>query len=384
MQKGRFETQIEARKGDRGSVRRNLSASGPESSVRVVGWQYRGYSSILPTIEHLEKFLIDAMVNEMIAYRRANFRPDHLPYVCEQYGLQEKLASVRHGNVDWRDTLSLSSGKRVSYVRGISHFNPLERRNLERATLIAMESTEMNKWYDHVIVREGLLGSLEEFYHGCSDALCLVIYENLRELFAKRCEDFSKEGFKIEQKPLVNPMIDDSYDTPYRTFRHRPASINCFHVDLYRLPLQLPEDSVANDVYLRGYGYRRTFSTVSGERSIGFWDHWSLARKGEDDQAMLVGKYATRVSGLLEDALNPSCILTWMKIDIANGRSYSVCFDFDPVTGCLISIRNVEMSLHDYLLMDPRLDHWLIQAGHRQLYFGDYDDTYQKRYGSQS
>ena len=55
-------------------------------------------------------------------------------------------------------------------------------------------------------------------------------------------------------------------------------------------------------------------------------------------------------------------MMTWARIDWNDTpRIECFWFDFDPFTEQMISIRRVDMKLWDYILMDPRLDRWLIQ-----------------------
>ena len=69
------------------------------------------------------------------------------------------------------------------------------------------------------------------------------------------------------------------------------------------------------------------------------------------------------VSALIDRELNPGKLMTWMYVDLASQTTFSLCLDFDELTERLINVRYVQMSLEDYMIMDPRLDRWLLEMG---------------------
>lgn len=297
-------------------------------------------------------------------YRHANWRPTTLPNTSQLAEILRRVIT-RSGDVYWADWTTTTAGTHIHYVRGIYHFTFGERvDDLDFAVRHVMRRLNMHRWYTAKHLHRGIYELMRAFYAEQTDCLAIVIYENCREPFSQRCKDFQNQGTNIQQKPLDEPAIDDQYGIAYSSYDTRTLRIlDRLPLNLRYLPFQLPPDTPKHGAAFRGTGFKRTLTTQPGyERSLGIWDIWGLARPGDDDKALRNGRYTAKPPELLDGELNQSKIMTWMQVELGGFRKFSICLDFDSQTEQLLSIRSVEMSLEDFVMMDPRLGKWLHEA----------------------
>jgi hypothetical protein len=88
-----------------------------------------------------------------------------------------------------------------------------------------------------------------------------------------------------------------------------------------------------------------------------------------DASLLEAGQYPARVAHFVGDNINPARLMSWMSLDIETGMAGNYCFDFDPYSGELLTIRWTRQELEMLIHSDPRFDRWLFEAtyGHDYL-----------------
>ncbi|MCA9214254.1 MAG: hypothetical protein KDB27_14380, partial [Planctomycetales bacterium] len=286
---------------------------------------------------------------------------DGLRVVGDSARLSE-LAGKHNGAVVWQGALqSVIEDKGIVDCRGIYHWNAENgKQALMKAVNFCVDALQLKDLPDWKHSRDGLVNFLEPYYAEEPECLAFVFFESCRDSLLNR---FQLEDARVQIRQVPAPNLKSSFaDVPFVDVCHKPLKIRSARqaehlLDPKLLDFAAPEGYRLNEVHFSRTTYRRLVTT-SEDRFNSDFDTWFLCSQ-EDRQMLELGEYPSRWTHLRRGSLNIARLMSWILVDPITGMAGNYCFDLDPVTGGILTLRWTRQPLEMLAASDPRFDRWL-------------------------
>ena len=197
---------------------------------------------------------------------------------------------------------------------------------------------------------------VEDFYKEDGQAIAWVTFEAGRDPIGRR-----HRGYKEVLMPSTTPEFKVAANSIVG--RGKIPLIKGIKLTTDDLDMMPPEGLTVRDTHFTGLAVRRTLAVESLPSPLnGNWMSWCLASRDGDAEALGRGSAPASGQHLLAGSINPARLMTWMKLDLQKGNTYSWAFDIHRRTGQIFSIRYAEVPLRMQIELDPWLDDWLLTA----------------------
>ena len=197
---------------------------------------------------------------------------------------------------------------------------------------------------------------VRDFYQESGQTIAWVMVEACRDSIRLRHRGF-KETLLPSSKPEFQfkaNAIEDRVRIPLR---------NGLELSTYGLQMVSPKGLEPRDTHFTRMAVQRTLAIESSPSPlIGQWTTWCLASPDGDREAVSQGSAPASGQWLLAGSINPARLMTWVKLDLIYGWTYSYAFDVHPDSGNTFSVRYARVPLRMQIELDPWLDDWLLTA----------------------
>jgi hypothetical protein len=197
---------------------------------------------------------------------------------------------------------------------------------------------------------------VQDFYKENGQSVAWVMFEAGRDPIRLR-----HRGYQETLSPATRPDFQFEANG-LRKYDTIPllAGIRLSAEGLVMMP---PRGLPKKDAHFTRLAVRRTLAVESSAIKLtGHWSSWCLASPDGDREAWSRGSAPASGQHLLTGGINPARLMTWMKLDIIHGWTYSYAVDLHPQSGEVFSIRYARVPLRMQIELDPWLDDWLLTA----------------------
>ena len=197
---------------------------------------------------------------------------------------------------------------------------------------------------------------VRDFYKESGKAIAWVMVEACRDSIRLR-----HRGFKETLLPATEP--DFQFKATGIEDRVKLPLLNGIELSTEGLNLVPPKGLTARDTHFTRMAVQRTLRAESSPDLLtGQWMSWCLASQDGDHEPLSRGSVPSSGQYLLAGSINPAKLMTWMKLDLIYGWTYSYAVDVHPHSGEIYSIRYARVPLRMQIELDPWLDDWLLTA----------------------
>lgn len=197
---------------------------------------------------------------------------------------------------------------------------------------------------------------VRDFYKGDGESIAWVMVESGRDPIRVR-----HRGFREALTPATRP--DFQFRASGMGDRASIPLWGKIGLSTDGLRLMPPKGLTAGQTHFTRMMVRRTIAVQSSAETLtGEWMSWCLASPDGDREAWSRGSAPASGQYLLAGGINPARLMTWMKLDLIHGKTYSYAVDVHPRSGEVFSVRYASVPLRMQIELDPWLDDWLLTA----------------------